>query len=210
MTTVDGIPCTTLARTIIDVAPILTTAELVRAIDDVQRRNVSMRWLLQRASLLQRPGRSGPAEVIDIVRRRLDGYRVPESWFERLLCQSLRSPILSGLERQFVLCDAGGSFVARFDLGLPWLRLGIEGHSRSFHLGEHAERYDEDRDIRAAKEGWDIQYLGFAATRSPERVLRDIEQIVVRRAEDLDCVTPGGHELTITSAQGLKSRRIAG
>ncbi len=68
---------------------------------------------------------------------------------------------------------------------IPRLRLGFEGHSRSYHLGERAEHYDEDRDIEAAKVGWELVYLGFAATRFVDQVRRDMEEIAVRRSADL-------------------------
>jgi len=198
VTVVDGIPCTNLARTACDLAPLITNDQLIRMIDDMQRRGVSMRWVMQRAMVLRRRGRSGPAEVLDIVRRRIDGYRVPDSWFERLLEACLQSPILGGLVRQHTLRDGRGHFVARFDLALPWVRLGIEGHSRSYHLGEHAEQYDEDRDIRATQQGWEIAYLGFAATRSPWAVCRDVELIVLRRAADLGLDLPNAAQTRLS------------
>jgi len=195
---IDGIPCTTLARTIIDLAPLVSGDDLIRMIDDIQRRGVSMAWVLERAHRLRVVGRSGPREVMDVVRRRLNGYVVPESWFERLVGRCLRSPLLEGIVRQHVLTTPEGEFVARFDLAVPWVRLGIEAHSRSFHLGELVEHYDEDRDMRAAKQGWEITYLGFAATRSPAAVCYDLEQIVARRAADLGLVSPSAAALDLT------------
>jgi len=190
VTVIDGIPCTTLARTACDIASLVDHDSLVRVVDDIQRRGASMLWLIQRAELLRRSGRSGPTELLDVVRRRLGGYRVPDSWFERLLEQCLTSPLLTGLVRQHELRTPSGLFVARFDLAIPWARLGIEGHSRSYHLGEVVERYDEDRDLRATEEGWQVSYLGFAATRSPAEVRRVIERIVTRRMADFGLTPP--------------------
>ncbi|MEO6122113.1 MAG: type IV toxin-antitoxin system AbiEi family antitoxin domain-containing protein [Ilumatobacteraceae bacterium] len=190
ITIIDNIPCTTMARTACDIASLVDRSTLIRVIDDIQRRGASMQWLIERAELLQCTGRSGPTEVLDIVRRRLDGYRVPDSWFERLLEGCLASPVLTGIVRQHELRSESGEFVARFDLALPWARLGIEGHSRSFHLGEIAERHDEDRDLRASAEGWEVLYLGFAATRSPAQVRGMIERVVQRRMLDLQLSAP--------------------
>lgn len=197
VTVVDGIVCTNLARTACDLAPLLTHSQLLRVVDDIQRRGLSMRWVMYRADKLNRMGRSGPRLVLDIVRRRIGGYRVPESVFERMLAECLKSPLLAGIVRQHRLVDANGDFVCRFDFAIPWAKVGIEAHSRSYHLGELVERYDEDRDIRAAKEGWETVYLGFAATRSPERVRHDIEQIVQRRVHDLALLPPTGAELQL-------------
>jgi hypothetical protein len=154
VTEIDGIPCTTLIRAIIDLAGIVDDATLIRIVDDAQRRRIDMSCLLQQATMMLATGRSGPSNVIDIVRRRLDGYSVPESWFERLLSMGLRSPALKGIVRQHELRTPTGLFVARFDLAVPAVRLGIEGHSRSFHLGEAVERYDENRDTRAGQLIW--------------------------------------------------------
>jgi hypothetical protein len=154
VTEIDGIPCTTLIRTIIDLAGIVDDATLIRIVDDAQRRRIDMSCLLQQATMMLATGRSGPSNVIDIVRRRLDGYSVPESSFERLLSMGLRSPALKGIVRQHELRTPTGLFVARFDLAVPAVRLGIEGHSRSFHLGEAVERYDENRDMRAGQLIW--------------------------------------------------------
>jgi len=197
VTVVDGIPCTNLARTACDVAPYITHPRLVRVVDDIQRRGFSMGWVMYRADKLNRMGRPGPPLVLDIVRRRLGGYRVPESVFERMLAECLKSPLLSGIVRQHRLVDATGDFIARFDFAVPWAKVGIEAHSRSYHLGELAERYDEDRDMRAAKEGWETVYLGFAATKSPQAVRRDIEQIVERRIRDLRLMPPQGLQLQL-------------
>ena len=195
VTVVDGIPCTNLARTACDIAPYITDTQLVRVVDDIQRRGKSMQWVMYRATKLNHTGRQGPPLVLDIVRRRLGGYRVPESVFERMLAECLKSPLLSGMVRQHRLVDDRGDFVCRFDFAVPWARLGIEAHSRSYHLGELVERYDEDRDMRATKQGWETVYLGFAATKSPERVRRDIEQIIQRRIHDLALTPPQGLQL---------------
>jgi len=189
---IDGIPCTTMARTIIDVAPFVDEQTRVRMVDHAQRTGASMAWIIQRAEKMIKRGRSGPSDILDIARRRVGGYRVPESWFERMLSQCLRSPLLEDVVRQYELRTARGVFVARFDFAIPWVRLGIEAHSRSYHLGESVEWYDEDRDMRATKEGWEITYLGFAATRRPADVRRDIEEIVIRRATDLGLTPPSG------------------
>ena len=144
VTVVDGILCTNLARTACDLAPLITDTQLVRVVDDIQRRGMSMRWLMYRADKLNRMGRPGPPLVLDIVRRRLGGYRVPESVFERMLAEYLKSPLLSGIVRQHRLVDANGDFICRFDFAVPWARLGIEAHSRSYHLGELVERRIHD------------------------------------------------------------------
>ena len=75
--------------------------------------------------------------------------------------------------------EASGRLLARVDLAIPELKLGIEGHSRHFHFGASAEHLDEDRDLAVAGEGWQLLYLGWQATMTPKVALTKI-----RRAAD--------------------------
>jgi len=65
ITVVDGIVCTNLARTACDIAPDITDTQLVRVVDDIQRRGFSMGWVMYRADKLNRMGRPGPPLVLD-------------------------------------------------------------------------------------------------------------------------------------------------
>ena len=65
------------------------------------------------------------------------------------------------------------------------MRLGLEAHSRRFHFGPDAEPLDEQRDMAAATCGWDLQYLGWYATRRPAEVVAVVKQIIVARRRDL-------------------------
>ena len=185
ITVVDGIACTGVARTLCDLADVLDDELLVRILDDIQRKGFSLRWLEHTARRLVAPGRGGPRRVLDLVAERSGGYRVPDSWFERLLEACLGSRLLHGLVRQHEIRRPDSTLVARVDLALPDLRLGFEAHSRSYHLGREVERADEDRDLEAAKLGWEIVYLGFAAARTPDRIRADLEAVAVRRHRDL-------------------------
>jgi hypothetical protein len=182
-TVIDGIPVTSVARTMVDLAAVLDEPSLQRAFDDVIRRGASRRWLRETA-LRSSSGRSGLSRLLALLEELGDDV-APESWFERLLEASLASPLLDGLVRQHEIRASDGRLVARCDLALPPLRLAFEGHSRRHHDSTWARRYDEGRDIAAAKLGWEIVYLGFAATRSPASVRRDMEEVAMRRARDL-------------------------
>ena len=114
------------------------------------------------------------------------------SWFQRLLKECLASPRIPGLVEEYDIYSAAGEHVARVDLAVPAIRLGIEAHSRRFHTGPAAERDDQYRDNRAAEAGWDLRYVGYeATTKTPRRVRAMIERIVARRALDLGVALPG-------------------
>ncbi len=81
-----------------------------------------------------------------------------------------RDPRLPEVVPQYEILDASGRFVARVDLAIPSVRLGLEAHSRRFHFGPEAESLDEQRDVRVAACGWELLYLGWHSTKRPSVV----------------------------------------
>jgi very-short-patch-repair endonuclease len=129
--------------------------------------------------------------ILAEVKRRRQRGRVRDSWFERLLEECSRSPLLPPVSAQHELRDGAGRVVARFDLAFPQVRLAIEAHSRAFHTGSQREAADERRDIQASLAGWDVQYFGYRdATERPEQTRRTIELLVAQRARDLGIILP--------------------
>ena len=182
---IDGIACTSLARTLIDLPAVVDNRTIERALDDFERRGQNLLWLEQRATALHRPGQRGTKLIlVELARRRRRG-EVRGSWFEKLIEECLRSPVLPPVVTQFVIRGDDGEFIARVDLAIPSLRIAIEAHSRRFHLGEHEELIDQRRDNRGALAGWDFRYFGWADRRSPAAARQFIEQLAFRRGADL-------------------------
>jgi hypothetical protein len=184
-TEVDGIRCTGLARTLVDLGDRHDAKVVQRALDDIRRRGKSLRWLRMTAERLQGPGRRGPGVLLGLLDAAKREQRVPDSWFERLLEEALTCPELPPIVRQHEIRAADGSVVARVDLAIPELLLGIEGHSREFHFGAKAEQLDEDRDLAAAAQGWEILYLGWQATLRPKAALDKIRAVAEARRRPL-------------------------
>ena len=92
---------------------------------------------------------------------------------------------LPPIERQFVLRRDDGCFVARIDIAMPSVRLGLEAHSRQFHFGPDAEPLDEQRDLAAAACGWELAYLGWYASKRPKEVVAIIRLVVAARQRDV-------------------------
>ncbi len=185
---IDGIRCTGLARTIVDLAAIMSPARLERLVDEFERRDASLRWLQDTAQRLNRPGFAGGRRVLDELARRQSRGRtlVRGSWFQKLVAECLSSPAIPDLREEFEVRSGAGELLARVDLAVPSVRLGIEAHSRRFHFGARAEHFDQERENRLAVEGWMLCYVGYAdATRTPAQVRRHIEQLVSRRQLDL-------------------------
>ena len=149
--------------------------------DDVRRRGASSTWLYSTAQRLHGPGRKGPGVLLEALDRSVDGLRVPESWFERILHEALACSDLPPLVRQHEIRGRDGHLIARVDLAIPDVKLGIEGHSRQFHFGATAEQLDEDRDLAVAGEGWQLLYLGWQAALAPTVALGKIRRVVEAR-----------------------------
>jgi very-short-patch-repair endonuclease len=184
VTEVDGIRCTTIARTLCDIAR-LHPERYERAVDDFVRRGFSLTWLEMTAAGVPTRGPWRERVTADLARRQ-SGGRVRDSWFERLVEACVRSPRLPPVERQFEVCRPNGELIGRVDLAIPSLRLAIEAHSRQFHTGPTREAFDQRRDNELAIEGWHTAYVGWSdATRTPATVRRTVERIAARRAKDL-------------------------
>jgi len=180
----DGIPCTGLARTLVDLGSVRPTADVERALDDGRRRGASLRWMTETAQRLHRPGQRGTTTLLELISS-VDPDRVRDSWFEALIELIVDVDDLPSVLRQFVLGDDSGRQVARFDLAMPSIKLAIEAHSRRFHFGCAAERRDEDRDLAVGAMGWDVMYLGWQHTKAPDETLEVVRSYVTARRREL-------------------------
>ena len=173
----NGLPCTSLARTLADLGSTESEARVWRALIAARRiHRVNPLWLQQTAVRLHRPGQQGTGVLMRALRRWSAEGTLPDSWFEELLRCMIRHPDIPPLVPQYVLTDSDGQFVARLDFAIPSARLGIEGHSRNFHFGPLREEADEDRDLRVTVCGWELIYLGWYSQRRPSDVVQLIAQ----------------------------------
>ena len=152
LTTVDGIPVTTLARTLVDLGGVVDDLVLERALESALRAGLSLRRLVWRLDALGGRGRPGAAAL----RRVLDQRRgtVPtESELETRFVQLVRDAGLPDPERQYEVRDGSG-LVARIDFAYPTRRLAIELDG----FGPHADRFQRDRtrQNRLVLLGWTV------------------------------------------------------
>jgi hypothetical protein len=187
---IDGIPCTGLARSVVDVCGLGDADLALRSVDDFERRRASLNWLRLTTERLHRPGQSGTRVCRDLLDRRQRGGRVPDSWFERLVDRCVSRIDLPPWFQQHVVRDDGGTVVGRLDLACPALWLGVEAHSRQFHFGDGPETLDEQRDNRLGALGWHLVYVGWYATEAPATVAATIDAIARRRAAQLGVALP--------------------
>lgn len=184
VTTVRGIRCTTVPRTLADLGSVVPARSVRRALTSARRSNLDLTAARSVAERLHRPGQRGTGVLLRLLASIPWEGQLPATWFEELLALCLDDPTLPPMALQHPIHDADGRVIARPDIAFPSVRLGLEAHSRRFHFGPDAEALDEDRDVRVALAGWELIYLGWYSTRRPADVCRIVADLVrVRRRE---------------------------
>jgi len=140
---VDGIPVTSVARTLIDLASVCGPEEVEEAIDDAMRRGiVSLALLRRRLAEIGRPGRPGLVAMRGLLDARDRNAAVPGSVFERRLLRILQRARIPTPVLQHEIRDGKG-LVGIVDFAFPAARLAIEADGYRWHSGR--VRWDQDR-----------------------------------------------------------------
>lgn len=169
--TMGGCPVPSLARTLWDLRLVLRPDALVCALDAaLHGGRVTPAGL--RAQV--RPGARG-VRAYERALALTDGRA--ESPLETLT-RLLLLPVLPDLEPQVELYDGGVRLLARVDLGVRSLRLGVEADGGTHHGGISLAR-DRERERRT---GWDFERVTWWEVRCRPDAVRDR---VLRRAEAL-------------------------
>ena len=120
LTSVDGVRCTTMARTLADLGSVVRDRRLVgRALTDARRRRVRLESLRATAERLHRPGQRGTGVLLRLLDAIPFEGAVPESWFEELLAICVDDPALPTVVPQCPIVADDGRIVAKTDLGIP-------------------------------------------------------------------------------------------
>lgn len=182
--TVGGVPVTTEARTLLDLAGILAPAELERVLDDALSRGLSLariRWALVRAG---GRGKRGSREL-----RRLLDARTPrelhlESPLETRLFRLIRADQLPPPHAQFTVKEKGRT-VARVDFAYPEHRIAIETDGWLWHSSRQAWQRDRVRRNELTNLGWRVlQVTSEDVKHRPEAVISNVRRLLAEpRAE---------------------------
>lgn len=176
-----GIPVTSVARTLLDLAAVLREEELECALDDaLRRRLVSVPRMLWRVRDVGAQGRRGAGVLENLVRGRVGGA-ANESVLEVKVWRFLRGLDVQAPRRQHVVKDAG-RFIARVDFAYPEVKLAIEAHSFRWHSGRIDWERDVGRDHALRRLGWTVCYVTDRMLGRQRHELKDyIERFVTRQ-----------------------------
>ena len=153
----DGIPCTGAARTVLDLAGVVSRKRLDGTIDAVLRGGLlrlSDLWAVLASHA--RPGRNGTAALRAALEARTGENGVPLSDWSRMVADLLEE---SGLPRPLFehrVEDESGSLVAQVDLAYPAERVAIELDSVKWHFNLESFTKDPRRRNATMLTGWTV------------------------------------------------------
>lgn len=181
---VRAIPCTSVARTIVDLAAVLDRDALEYALHRAQLRPRSLDLGDLTALLDRLRGRAGTARLRSLLGRPADLTDAEaKSRLERAFLALCRK---AGLPRSRVNAwiplpiPAGGLEV---DFSWPDYRLVVETDSRDIHDTSRARRNDAARDRALALAGWRVvRYTWWDVTAEPARVAAEVSALLGLRA----------------------------
>lgn len=176
VTSVDRLPITTPARTLVDLATDLEPVAWADVADRaIGRRTVAPSELHRLADLLCGRGRPGSTTI----RTYLEDPQLGASRLERHALRLLAEAGLPAPVREFAI---PWSPRQRFDLAYPDLRIAIELDGRHWHDRPDAFQTDRERDRTAARHGWIvIRFTWLDLQRDPAGFIRTIVDLIASR-----------------------------
>jgi hypothetical protein len=176
---VDGIPTTMAARTLVDLAGVLSPGRLARALDNcLASGGVTFDELCTATAELAIRGRRG----IRVMRRLLDergnGIAPPASELEARFLKVIRAAGLPEPVRQADVGDGAG-WVGRVDFVYPQAKVLIELDGRRYHSALLDLEADRSRDNRLVAGGWRVMRVTWAQLRDrPDEVVGLIRRLL--------------------------------
>jgi predicted transcriptional regulator of viral defense system len=142
---VDGIPTTTPARTLVDLAAIFGYEKLQEVVDSAIRDGMTSKSRLWwRWGALRRRGRNGVAKMGRLLER-IDGEPVPRSVLERRFMRLIADLDIPPVVTQHVIKRPDGSHVATVDFAIPPLKIIFEVVGHGTHSTRTQRRNDSVR-----------------------------------------------------------------
>ncbi len=176
------IPVTTVARTLVDVAPLVTPTQLELALDDAEQRGLvwrpHLRW---RLDCLGGRGRTGVPQL-RVLLDRTEGRPLGDSWLEQ---EGIRIVARAGLPVPRCQVHLGRSDrrIARVDLLWDVQRLVAELSGHATHATRRRRQADAQRTAALTLAGWRVLDFTYEdVTERPEYVVATIAEHLAQLA----------------------------
>ena len=181
MTTVRGIPCTSLVRTLVDLPAVAHFFRAGQALDDALRKDDAVLIQVRRRFVeVARRGRNGTTAMRALLNERDGEYIPPGSSFEARTLRLIREAGLDEPTKQLKVSD--DDFVAFLDFGWLELQYWLECDSLAHHSGKRAHEWDRARRRRLKAIGWDgVEVTYDDVTKRPSAVGRELSGLLDAR-----------------------------
>lgn len=176
----DGIPVTSVERTLMDLAALISKKDLEVALDSALRQRKTtiarLKWCVSNG---RRKGVKGIGVLAGLIENRC---ATSESPLETRLAQILRRSSLPMPEAQFRVMD-GTRVIGRFDFAYPPAKLIVEVDGYRWHSGKSAWQRDRTRDNALNRLGWTVLRFTAEDLRSPRAVIAQIREVLYPRLD---------------------------
>lgn len=154
---INAIPVTGIARTVLDIAGVVSFRRLEWTVDAVIRQQLCG-WddLMSVLICHSVQGRNGCGPLRALLDQRCPEDVVPDSKWNRMVGQLLVSAGLPTPEFEHVVVDRRGNFAGRVDLAFPRVRVAIELDSVRWHLNRRSFEADPRRKNQLTNAGWTV------------------------------------------------------
>ncbi len=153
-TAVDGLPTSTAARSVIDLAATQDGSTVGRVADDLVRaKRTSYGAIASVLADVARPGKPGVEVVAAVLEARTAGHVPASSALERLLFATLEAGGLPAPARQ-VRLPGRGPVTGLVDGAYLDAQIVLEADGRRWHTRMDAARRDRERDAQVVRAGW--------------------------------------------------------
>jgi hypothetical protein len=181
VTTIDGVPTTTPARTLVDLGAVLPLGSVSRALDRaIGRQLVSLAEARSALNAVARKGRTG----VGVLRLLLDERQAGPAVASVLEARVRTLVRLHGLPEpvpEFTVLDERGQFVGRVDFAYPEIKYAIEVDGYEPHASLEAFRHDRVRQNDLVDLGWTVHRFTWSdVDQRPARVATRIRQLLGR------------------------------
>jgi hypothetical protein len=180
VTTVDGIPCTTVARTLVDLGDVVDRRGVERAVDQAE-----VLQMFDLRAVEAALARAGPRRGAGVLRAVLEDYEGPtltdRELEERFLALCKTASLPSPAVNAWVTLDGGVAYKADF----LWRteKLIAETDGRDVHTTRRAFEHDRLRDQRLTLAGFTVvRFTWRQVRRDPRRVSGALQGLLARLA----------------------------
>lgn len=155
-----GIPCTSIERTILDCAGVISFERTERIAESAIRRELTS-WtsLVEVLRTHSRQGRNGCLTLRRLLDFRLGDQTIPLSEFSRLVANLLADAGLPKPILEYRIVDDHGQHILQSDLAWPHLKKAWELDGLEWHFGRDDVERDRRKRNRAKSQGWNIQEI---------------------------------------------------